>query len=151
MITEVDGQTASEISEMLLGETAAALLSADFDAFARCIALPHFIATTECNTTLETLEDLHFVFLGVIGDYDRKQVTELVRSCEVAAFRTETHIEATHTTHMMSGDQRVMDPFPSFSVLKHIDGRWKIASSQYAVDNQTTVGHALDRAIRTPA
>ena len=150
MIEQVNGQTAKEISEMLLGETATALLRVDFRAFSNCFALPHFISTSEKSTILETVEDLHFVFLGVVGDYDRKQVTELVRCCEAAAFRSETQIEATHTTHMMSGNQRIIEPFPSFSILKLIDGRWKISTSQYAVDNHTTVGHALNRATRYP-
>lgn len=136
-------KTAKEISEYLLEKTAAALLAGDFEAFTPYFRLPHFIATSEQKTVLNTVEDMRAVFNRVVQDYTRKQITDLVRVCDVAEYRTKTRIEATHTTHMMSGNQRVGDPFPSFSVLELVDGRWVVTSSQYAVDKTTTVGRAL--------
>ncbi|QUJ75467.1 hypothetical protein KDD17_10830 [Sulfitobacter albidus] len=71
-------------------------------------------------------------------------MTTLVRITEVAEFRSDTRIEATHMTHMMAGDLRVNDPFPNFSVLEFISGRWRIASSQYAVDARSHVDRAIN-------
>lgn len=136
-------EIARDISERLLALTGQALLANDFESFARHFQLPHFIATLEHERTIETQEELCALFMRVTEDYQRRRVTDLVRFCDVAEFRTPTRIEATHTTHMMSGDQRVIDPFPTFSVLDKIDGDWKVSSSQYAVDTNTTVGHAL--------
>lgn len=136
--------SAREISEMLLEETRAALMADHFEAFAECIHLPHFIASSDDKRVLETLQDLRDIFKKVIQDYVSKRITELVRFCDVAEYRSPTRIEATHTTHLMSGNQRIGDPFPVFSVLEFIDGRWKISSSQYAVEKTTAVGFALD-------
>lgn len=137
-------RSAKEISEMLLEETRIALLADDFDAFAVCVQLPHFIASSDNKKLLETREDLHDIFKKVVQDYDSKQITDLIRFCEVAEYRHEKRIEATHITHLMSGNNRIGAPFPVFSVLEFIDGRWKISSSQYAVEKTTSVGLALD-------
>lgn len=144
---QVNGQTAKQISEMLLELTGTALLSDNFDLFARCFHLPHAIETGDGKLLIRTRKELESVFNSVVEDYRCKGVTDLVRICEVAEFRGDTRVEATHITHMMSGDVRVMDPFPAFSVLELIDGRWQGVSSQYAVDENTTVGRAIRRSI----
>ena len=82
--------------------------------------------------------------MKVAADYQRRRITDLIRVCDVAEFRTRTRIEAAHTTHMMCGSQRVADPFPCYSILEFIDDKWRVSSSQYAVDKTTTVGSALD-------
>jgi uncharacterized protein (DUF2461 family) len=140
---QVNGQTAKQVSEMLLELTGEALLSGDFRLFSLCFHLPHVIETADSKRVLKTTEDLRAVFDSVTDDYRRRHVTRLVRICEVAEFNSETKLKATHITHMMSGDQRVNDPFPCYSVLEFIDGRWQCVSSQYAVDNKTTVGRAI--------
>ena len=145
---QVNGQTAKEISEMLLELTGDALLSGNFETLAACFHLPHTIETPDHKRVLHSRRDLQTVFDSVTDDYRRKRITKLVRICEVAEFKSETRVEATHITHMMSGDQRVGDPFPNFSVLEFIDGRWQVTASQYAVDNQTTVGRAIAKTSR---
>lgn len=140
---QVNGHTAKEVSEMLLKQTGDALLSNDFALFAQCFHLPHTIETGDNKRVLKTFAEMRAVFDSVVGDYARKRVTDLVRITEVAEFRSDTRIEAAHMTHMMSGDQRVTDPFPCFSVLEFIDDCWRSTASQYAVDTHTTVGRAL--------
>ena len=140
---QVNGQTAKQVSEMLLELTGTALLNNNFNLFSQCFHVPHVIETAENKKVLKTLDDLEFVFDSVVEDYRRKRVTNLVRICDVAEFRSDTRVEATHITHMMSGDVRVADPFPVFSVLELIDGGWRGTSSQYAVDRDTTVGRAI--------
>ncbi|MEP1765462.1 MAG: hypothetical protein ABJJ53_02225 [Sulfitobacter sp.] len=128
---------------MILEITGKALLAADFDTFASRFHVPHFISTIKDKTVLENNDDLLRVFKKVTQDYAIKGVTNLVRICEVAEYRTTTRIEATHTAHMMAGNDRIGPATPCFSVLEYIDGLWKVSSSQYAVDTKTTVGHAL--------
>lgn len=139
----VNGQTAVEVSEMLLALTAEALLSNNFSLFAHCFHLPHTMETADSKRVLKTTDDLKSVFDSVTNDYRRRHITNLVRICEVAEFKDERSLGATHTTHLMSGDQRLDNPFPCFSILEFIDGRWQCTSSQYAVDTQTTVGRAI--------
>lgn len=139
----VSDACAKQISETLLESTGTAMLAGDFETFATAFQLPHFISTNDQKTVLETTADLRETFLRVREDYLRKQITDLVRHCDVAEFRGPDTIEATHTTHLMAGNLRVNDPFPCYSILERRGGVWRIASSQYAVDKTTAVGHAL--------
>ncbi|MEQ6248775.1 hypothetical protein ABMC89_07790 [Sulfitobacter sp. HNIBRBA3233] len=136
-------ETAKDVSQRLLEITGTALLSGDFDRFMSCFHLPHCIETSDRKAVLETRDQMRAVFDRVVCDYRRKGVTDLVRVCDVAEFRGSDRIEATHTTHMMAGNYRVQDPFPAFCVIARVDGDWKLSASQYAVDNNTTVGRAL--------
>jgi len=49
-------------------------------------------------------------------------VTDIVRKCMSADFDGPDTVKAMHVTHLMSGSQRIKDPFPSFSVLERQDG-----------------------------
>lgn len=128
---------------MILEKTGKALLSGDFETFAQCFALPHTIDTPDRKTTLKTLGALRLMLFKVVEDYRDRNTTDIIRFCEVAEFKNLTTIEATHISHVMAGDHRVMEPYPGFSVIKYIDGRWQLTSTQYAVDNETNVGRAL--------
>ena len=134
---------AKDVSQMLLEKTGKALLSGDFETFAQCFALPHTIDTPDRKTTLKTKSALSLMFFRVVADYRHRNITNIIRFCEVAEYKDLTTIEATHISYMMSGSQRVIEPFPGFSVIKYIDGRWQRTDTQYAVDNETTVGRAL--------
>lgn len=136
-------QTAFEVSEMLLETTRVAIFNGDFDAFAACFHLSHLMESAGDKKVLKTREDLRDVFLSVTEDIARKRVTNLVRICEIAEYRGDPRIKATHMTHMMSGDQRVKEPFPSLYIIELIDGIWKVSASQYAVDKTTTVERPL--------
>jgi hypothetical protein len=143
-MTGEEYRTAKEISEDLLEKTGIALLAGDFDTFFECFHLPHFIASEKDKMVIENRDQFHDIFCRVTEDYMRKRVTDLIRVCDVAEFRTKTRIEAAHTTHMMCKSQRIAEPFPCYSILEFIDGKWLISASQYAVDTTTTVGTALD-------
>ena len=134
---------AQQIAETLLERTAGALMSGDFDSLAACFYLPHVIETPDHKTVLKTRAALRDVFERVREDYRARQITDLVRFCEMAEFRGPNRIEMMHVTHMMCGSHRVVDPFPTYSVLERIGDTWLITTSQYAVDKDTTVGRAL--------
>ncbi|MEM6305831.1 MAG: hypothetical protein AAF744_14020 [Pseudomonadota bacterium] len=147
---QVNGQTAEDVSQMLLDLTGEALLSNRFETFAACFHLPHMIETADQKRVLRTRRELQAVFDSVTDDYRRKRITALVRVCDVAEFKSDTCVHATHTTHMMAGQQRIGEPFPNFTVIEHIDGRWQCTSTQYAVDNKTTVGLAMSKMAHDP-
>lgn len=147
-----DGKTAKEIAEFVLEETGAALLSNDFDAFVPFFYVPHTIETPDRKTILKTRSALKEVFDRVVQDYAEHNVTALMRINEHACFHGPFKIETMHVTHMMSGNLRIKDPFPSYGWLEFIDNRWQCTSSQYAVDTNTAVDLALRAAteIATP-
>ncbi|WP_298858028.1 hypothetical protein [uncultured Sulfitobacter sp.] len=136
-------EDARAICEQLLKITGDALLAGDFDTFAACFHLPHFMSTTDAKASIETTTALKQLFEKTIDSHRRKRVTDVIRKCDVCNFRSPTHIGSTHTTHLMSGSQRIAEPFPSFSTIELIDGVWKITSSHYALDKTLAIGAAL--------
>ncbi|MEP5632494.1 MAG: hypothetical protein ABJP79_11495 [Tateyamaria sp.] len=137
------GMEALEVSEMLLERTAQAILNDDFEGFSHCFAIPHKIDTPDRKVTLETRDALRTLFQGVVQDYKNRNVTALIRHCEVAEFRGPQKVEATHVSHVMSGHQRVVDPFHTYSVMQFTDNRWQISATQYTLDRQIPVGATL--------
>ena len=143
MIDSMGSEKAREIAEGFLEITGKALLSGDYESFVACFHLPHTIETPDQKTVLKTDAAFRRVFDRVCEDYRTRGVTDLIRICDVAEFRGPHRIESTHTAHLMSGSYRVVEPYPSFAVIERFGERWLITSSQYAVDQRTTVGRAL--------
>lgn len=119
------------------------MLSSDFKAFAQCFSVPHVIDTPDKKAVLKTYDELRILFEKVVKEYKDSNVTNMIRYCELAEFRGPFKIEATHCCHVMSGDQRVMEPYFGFSVIEFIDERWQLTSTQYVADQQTSVGRLL--------
>ena len=140
---DLGSENAEKICEGFLETTARALLARDFETFAACFLLPHTIETPDHKTVLKTPAALRNVFDRVCEDYQNRRLTDLMRFIEVAEFRGPNRIEVMYVTHMMSGNHRVVDPFPCYSVVERIGDTWLIASSQYAVDQSASVGRAL--------
>lgn len=143
-----DGKSASSIAQTLLEQTADALMNKEFDTFAHFVSIPHVIETPDHKTILKTRAALLEVFNHVVQDHADRNVTQLVRTCEIAEFQGAFKIEAVHITHMMSANWRVIEPYPTLMLLELIEGRWQATKSQYAVDNKTTVGRALETTLR---
>lgn len=141
-------KTAIGIAQWLLDETGSAYMENDFDRFINCFDLPHRIETATCKQTVKTVDEFRTLFENVSQSYQVMQTTALVRICDIAEFRTPKRIEATHITHIMSGNRRVVPPYPCFSVLTLREGRWRVASSQYDVDLSTHIGRAFDKPVQ---
>ena len=141
--------TAREVAENVLDATGKALLAGDFDAFASYFALPHTLETPDQKTILKTSTALRTVFDRVSAKYIENRVTELIRICDVAEFVAPDRIHATHTTHMMSGNTRLEEPFPIFSIFQRVGDDWISTASQYAVVSSSTLGGALGHCLTT--
>ena len=146
MIDSMGQEKAREIVEGFLDVTGRALLSGDYDSFLACFQLPHTIETPDQKTVLKTDAAFRRVFDLVVEDYRNRGITDLIRICEVAEFRGPHRIEEMHVSHLMAGNYRVVEPYPSYSVIERFGDSWRITSSQYAVDDRTTVGRALSMA-----
>ena len=138
---------AAEISQQSLDETAAAILAEDFETFNSHFLLPHRIRTFKGARMIESLDQMEVTFRSLCHAYKLDGVTDIVRNCIEAAYKGADTVEATHMTHLMNGLQRVIEPFPCFSVLKRdSDGRWKVARSDYAIPADTRHSRVLDGA-----
>lgn len=125
--------TAREISEYLLEETRRTIFENDFDGFLACFELPNVVETFEGTQTLETPNDVRRIYDNNKAYFARKGVTEMVRTCLAAEFLDADTVQSTHETRIVAGKIMIQRPFPVFSILRRIEGQWRISRSQYAI------------------
>ncbi len=135
--------SAKVVSEQLLEETGNALLNRDFESFAKAFHVPQTVTTYDRTIELETVDDLRRVFEQMCTSFESLSVTDYVRECVAAEFKSKTVIETTHVSHLIRNGTHVMPPYPVYSTLEMKDGRWKVSGGAYAVDQDTGQARAL--------
>lgn len=141
-----DLKTAKEVSEHLLRLTGDALMSRNFEAFARCFHLPQTMNTMGRRIVAETRCDLRRAFESNCDHLAGLGVTELRRECVAAIFHGENRVEATHMACLLKDGQELVPAYPVFSVLEKRADHWVIMSSEYALDDQSGGAKALHAA-----
>jgi len=134
---------AMEIAKAMLEQTGKAMMEGDFDTFVTFISLPHVIQTFEGSHQLKSRADVSVIFEGLQQNFADRRVTDMVRRCIAARFVGPMTIEATHETRLLSGNQIISGPYPSFAILRCVENEWKIGHSQYAVNNDGDQSDAL--------
>lgn len=142
---DISDPEAVKISDALLEITGEAILARDFSRFAPAFALPHPITTFDTKRTVETRAELEAIFDANCAYFDELQVTDIARKCLSADFDGPDCVKAMHITHLMSGNNRVKDPYPGFSVLTRTDGVWRVSKSDYAVGADAGLTLALNK------
>ncbi|MEY1556497.1 hypothetical protein AB3Y40_12770 [Yoonia sp. R2331] len=140
-------ETAKEVSEHLLHITAQALMARDFEAFADCFNLPQQMTTANSRIIVRNRDDLEQTFHSLCDHFESKGVTRLYRECVAALFQGPDRVEATHVSYVLKDGEDVVPPYPVFSVLERINGRWVITSSDYDLDDhdgQAQAMHAVE-------
>ena len=108
-------------------------MTGDFAVFRGCFSLPQTLEAFDGRRLVETPADLRDVFDGVRSHFSNLGVTFLERHCVEASFSNPDTVLATHESRLISGSTLVQRPYPVFSVLRRIDGDWKITHSKYAI------------------
>jgi len=125
--------TAKDVSEHLLQRSGDALMTGDFDTFLTCFLLPQKLGTFDGLREVATQEDVREVFDNVRAHFHANHVTDMVRQCVDARFRTPDEVAATHVSRLLSGTTLLYEPYPVFSILKRRHGVWQVAHSEYAM------------------
>ena len=129
--------------EQLLLRTGDALISGDFDSFLACFHLPHRIELYDGTNYLESANDLRSVFDANRTYFERIGVTKLVRICVESAFIDPETITTTHQSRLLRENELLQEPYPVYSVVKWIDGAWKITHGKYAIADSDAHNAAL--------
>ncbi len=137
---------ASDIAEALLEITGDALLSGNFDAFAAVFHVPQVMATMAGPIHMETMDDMRRAFDEMHQHFKAIGVTEMVRTCVAADYKSSTRIESTHVSDLLHNGKRLSEPYPVFSVLEKVDGDWKVTGGEYALEPSNGQALALSRA-----
>lgn len=135
--------SAKEIAEDLLERTGKCLSTGDFDGFAECFLLPHTIETFEGRRRIETESELRQLFDRSRDYFSQNGVTELYRHCLEAQYKDDDTIEATHETRVIARGVLIQPPYPVFSIVRRIDGDWKIGDGMFAISQADSHSAAL--------
>ena len=138
-----DPQAARTVAEDLLARTGQALVSGDFDAFAACFLLPNEIELFDGTNRVETIEDQRAIFDSVRAFHARQGVTQMVRRCVEADFLDADTIATTHVASLLRGNELLQPTYPVYSIVRRVDGVWKIAHGKYAIANSPELDRAL--------
>ncbi len=137
-----------DICEDMLARTGAAIMSGDFHSFLSCFHLPQKMETFSGYRMIETADDLRAVFDGVRKYMRDKGITRMVRRNINANFQDADTIVAMHETRMLRGTFLAQPTYPSFSVLRRMNGVWKLTDTIYAIKDSAEHEAALTRSKR---
>ena len=135
--------SALDIVEAMLRETADAIMSEDFYALNACFHIPFMVETQDAKLMIDSEVMHRELFERLVEGYKSKGVTDILRVCEAAEFITPTEIRSLHTSHVMSGTQRVEGPVSTLATTKLFGDNWRIVSAQYVAEKAISVGRAV--------
>jgi hypothetical protein len=139
--------SAEDVINYTLDRTGMGLETGNFELFSSCFALPHRLSTFEGEKLIETSKDMREVFDSVRNHLATIGGANIVRHVVTAAYRTPTQVEGVHMSHVMNGNLRIKEPYPVFSIVKWIEGQWKVAASDYAIDPEDPHAAVLIRSV----
>ncbi|MGR3513978.1 MAG: nuclear transport factor 2 family protein [Paracoccaceae bacterium] len=124
------------IADDLLERTGRAMASNDFPGFLQCFTVPMVMETFDGKTLIQTERVLEGLFQSVVAFRAAQSIVDVVRENVAAEFIDFETIATTHVSRMMQSRNRPFGrPFPAYSVIKRIDGTWRIQFCQYALDD----------------
>ena len=138
-----DPQAARMVAEGLLARTRDALMAGDAEDFCDCFLLPHRIELFDSSNVVETRDDLQAIFFAMRDYLLRHGITEMIRQCVDAEFTDDDTISTTHISRLLRGSELMQAPYPVYSIVRRIDGVWKIAHGKYAIANSPELDRAL--------
>lgn len=109
-----------------------------------CFHVPQTIETSSGKRVLHTEECVTRLFHDVRNYYFERGVTDVARSVQSAEPIDDNTIGSILVTRLFrKGWEPYRKPFPIYSVIRRLDGHWKIAGTVYAILDSTSHNEAL--------
>ena len=129
-------QSAYDITNQMIQDTAEGIKTGDFDLFMRHFALPFIMETLVGKQYFQSRLETKRHFDGVRKFREENGIVDSVRQNISAEFYDAQTISLTHISHLYKEDGIVFDrPYPTHSIIRYVDGKWLIHYCQYAVDD----------------
>ena len=110
-----------------------AVLSDDFDSYARMIDLPYLVHTENARHLISTADNLRPTFAAVRDLLAAQGVTHYERVARAADYVQRDRIDGWHHTHLISHGERVTCPHVSRHTLVRRAGNWLFSEAHYAI------------------
>ena len=125
--------TAEDIAEELLYQTGKLLASDDPAGIEACFTLPVYLETQLGNRLIESKKNLWQTHMSVRQYYKDNEISDVVRTVISAEFIDAETVGSTHVSRLMRDGDLFRAPYPVYSIIRQVEGEWKIASSAYAI------------------
>ncbi|MEP5760583.1 MAG: hypothetical protein ABJ327_14975 [Litoreibacter sp.] len=133
-----------EVAQYLLEQTGNAIMAGDFDTYLKSIYLPHVMETFHGRQVIETSEDARRVFEAMCTYLKSRGITQMVRHCSEACYQDNGTIASTHETRLLTENNILAQmPYLGLATLFCENGRWKVGSMQYAIEDSPRHSMAL--------
>lgn len=116
-----------------------ALLNGNFSAFARRMSIPHTVISETNQHVIESKDEMAELFYALHASLKSQRVTEYLRIATHAVYKAEDFICGAHETHIISGSQRVVKPYPNRVRLERIGTDWLETACSNAITNYHVV------------
>ena len=128
--------SATAICATIIENTGIAIVSGDYEAFARHFVLPFQLETLDELRICKEESEFRSIFDAVHNRLTKQRVTLMARNCIAAEFRGPNTIIATHETRLISHNQLIEDPFPVMSIFeRQPDAEWRSNAASYCVQD----------------
>lgn len=135
--------TPGEVMEYILDETASGIFEDGYVRLLDCLSLPHEVESFDGFRRMETPTDLRDYIDRMRVYYRSIGVTDLVRRVLEAEFRGPDTVVGTHETRLVGNGVLLADPYPVFSEVRRIDGKWRLISAKYGTTDRRMLLSAL--------
>lgn len=125
-------EVAKQIYQSLLDDIGDAINARDKDGYISHILLPHRMHTYQKTIDIEHPDEMGLYFERLVKHIDDLGVVELIRHCTLASFSDPDTISGCHESKLINKAVVIVEDYFGLSTLKKIDGKWKVAASQYA-------------------
>lgn len=112
-----------------------AILSRNFSAYIRRMSVPHTLYTENTKHVLRSKDEMAETFYALHASLKSQRVTQYLTIAKQATFKAEDFICGEHETHILSGGQRIVSPYPSRVRLEKIGLDWVETASSLAITN----------------
>lgn len=123
---------AQQIFQELLDQISAAIQENDAERYVSYVTFPHRLQTLEKSLVINSPRELEAHFKTLVKYLSESNVHKLVRFCTKASFSDDRTILGFHQTKLIDQHMVIVEDYSGLSTLKHVNGTWKVADSQYA-------------------
>jgi hypothetical protein len=116
------------ILQTYLDDVTRAVLKRDWNGYRATVALPFHMITHAGTVALETEADLRDNYDGFMQTMQLQRVTDYIRLAQSASQLDKDLITGSYVTHLLSGGQRLLDPFTSQITLRRDGDTWRAVS-----------------------
>ena len=141
---DVENRALKDMAQSSLDRTGEALMTRDFDLFARFYDVPYTIATESGIAYRATRDELRAGFEDAADHYRDSGVTRMDREVEFLVGE-QNSLRFSYLTRLMAGDRLIRAAYPNIATMKKRDGVWKTVATEHIVSDSDAFTGALLR------